>query len=135
MRLIRLYLGLYNLQSLSDLEGFEWIQTRINDRLSGYVRSLVEGFAPAICLVLLLVTAKHIIRFVIRRSCEYLRLYCCRFAKRLIALFLVLRHAKSTIEWKTMSTYWSFLIIHVLFVSTLGGTLTKILDEFLDNPR
>ena len=34
-----------------------------------------------------------------------------------------------------MTTYWSFLIIHVVFVSTFGGTLSKILSEFIDNPR
>ncbi len=45
------------------------------------------------------------------------------------------RWAKSTVEWKTMTTYWSFLIIHVVFVSTFGGTLSKILSEFIDNPR
>jgi hypothetical protein len=39
------------------------------------------------------------------------------------------------VEWKTMTTYWSFLIIHVVFVSTFGGTLSKILSEFIDNPR
>jgi hypothetical protein len=109
-----IFASLANLQSLSEVDGFGWIQTGISDHLSDYAVSVVEGFAPAIFLVLSLVLAKHIIRWIIHRSYEW---------------------AKSTVEWKTMTTYWSFLIIHVVFVSTFGGTLSKILSEFIDNPR
>lgn len=60
-----------NLQSLSEVDGFGWIQTGISDHLSDYAVSVVEGFAPAIFLVLSLVLAKHIIRWIIHRSYEY----------------------------------------------------------------
>jgi len=65
------YAGLANLQSLGEVEGFGWIQTGISDHLSDYAVSVVEGFAPAIFLVLSLVLAKHIIRWIIHRSYEY----------------------------------------------------------------
>lgn len=60
---------------------------------------------------------------------------CVVFVRVCVVCVSCSRWAKSTVEWKTMTTYWSFLIIHVVFVSTFGGTLSKILSEFIDNPR
>jgi hypothetical protein len=73
--------GLANLQSLSEVDGFSWIKTAFSDHMSDYAVSVVEGFAPAIFLVLSLVLAKHIIRWVIRHSCEYALIsHACSFA-------------------------------------------------------
>jgi len=109
-----IFSSLSNLQSLSNVSGFKWIDSTIVDNVSSYTISIIEGIAPAACLVLWLVTAKHIIRFILLHSYEY---------------------SKATVEWKTMSTYWAYLMICVLFVSTFGGTLSSILSDFINNPR
>lgn len=108
--------SLANLQTLSKVEYLTWLQPIIevmND-ISPQILAVVEGFLPSLVLLIFISITKPIIELLYSHQGE---------------------SSYSRIEWMTMATYWGFLIFNVFLVSTIGGAILKVLDDFVDNPR
>ena len=76
----------------------------MND-ISPQILPVVEGFLPSLILLIFISITKPIIKLLYSHQGE---------------------SSHSNIEWRTMATYWAFLIFNVFLVSTLGGAFLKV---------
>jgi hypothetical protein len=83
----------------------------MND-ISPSLLPVVEGFLPSLILLIFISITKPIIELLYSHQGE---------------------PSYSKIEWKTMATYWGFLIFNVFLISTLGGAFLKVTKQNLRN--
>ncbi|KAL6040263.1 hypothetical protein QOT17_025465 [Balamuthia mandrillaris] len=104
--------SLANLRELGEVDGMGWLADFIN-QLPVNLVVFIEGILPTLILLLFMNFMKLIFKLIITNRGFY---------------------ARSFVEFTTMSTYASFLVLNVLLVSTIGGAIFDVLEDLVDNP-
>jgi len=101
-----------NLNELSDVDGFGWLKF-IRD-FPSWLQGFLQGFIAAAALYLLLQLVYPVVKF--------------------IQVRIQGSQVHSAAARRILLTYWVFLIVNILFVTTLGGSILTILDDIIEEP-
>ena len=100
-----------DLNTLAKVSWLTWLQ-KILHALPDAVVGALEGFLPALASLILLNLAKPIVNILYSQ---------------------VGFTSKSEVEWHTATGYWTFLIFNILLISSIGGTIYRVLASFLSS--
>eukprot|EP01090_Pellita_catalonica_P013094 TRINITY_DN3029_c0_g2_i1.p1 TRINITY_DN3029_c0_g2~~TRINITY_DN3029_c0_g2_i1.p1 ORF type:complete len:377 (-),score=47.62 TRINITY_DN3029_c0_g2_i1:625-1698(-) len=121
--------SLANLDALVKLPAFTWIPQTISTSQYNTINGFMTGTLPA--WLLALVSGGAIYPTI--ELLVYLLLNYNIFRNRNYSQNALVKHSDAESKY-TLNLYYIFLLFNVLFVSTIGGTITNVLHKLVSNP-